>query len=339
MPDTNVIGFTVFHTILAVNAIMAAGVLLRKLKVLRQEADQSLFDITLTLLMPCLILDNLLFAEAFSDLHFIVVPPLIGFVGTVIGTAIAAAAAFLLPRFITGITNAKQRGTFSACTGMLNYGFVPIPLVVMLFPRNGQIISTLFLQNLGAEFSIWTITLLAISGKFHRDSWKRAVNPPTITITVAITAQLLQRLLPAGTGETFTAAFPFFRQTLHLLGAAAIPMTVLMVGSTIADQIDWKRMKTELPRGLRVAVLSSVIRLGVLPVIYLLAAILLPVPQPVKYIIVIHGAMSSAIFPIVLSRFYGGDSSTAVFAVIGNTLVGIIATPMWIGLGVKLVGS
>ena len=339
MPDSTVISLTVLHTVLAVNGVMVLGIVLRLSGLLRPEADRSLFNVTLYLLMPCLILDNLLFAETFSDLRNVIVPPILGFLGILVGMSVVVGFTYLLPRRLTGIENEKQRGTFAACTGMFNYGFVPIPLIAALYPNDSSMLGTLFLQNVGVEIAVWTLTLLAISGRLQRDSWKKAINPPTITIAVALGFQLLRRLpiFPAGTEEILLPHLGFFRQALHLLGAAAIPMNVLLVGGTIADQFDWQRMKTEWPRGLKVAFWSCVFRLGILASLFLVAAIFLPVPPEVKRVLVIHGAMSSAVFPIVMAKFYGGDSPTAVFAVIGNTILGLVTTPLWIGFGLTWI--
>jgi predicted Na+-dependent transporter len=44
------------------------------------------------------------------------------------------------------------------------------------------------------------------------------------------------------------------------------------------------------------------------------------------------------VFPIVLSRMYGGDPATAVRIVVGTSALSILTTPFWLQVGMRWLG-
>jgi predicted permease len=83
---------------------------------------------------------------------------------------------------------------------------------------------------------------------------------------------------------------------------------------------------------------SVLVRLVVMPVLFLLLAKYLPCSVELKRVIVIEGAMSAAVLPVALAKHYGGDPRTALQVVLGTSLAGLITIPMWIQLGEKFAG-
>jgi predicted permease len=53
---------------------------------------------------------------------------------------------------------------------------------------------------------------------------------------------------------------------------------------------------------------------------------------------VIQAAMPAAVFPIILTKQYGGDTETAVRIVIITTLISIISIPPVIVFGLWIMG-
>ncbi|MCE2828062.1 MAG: AEC family transporter, partial [Verrucomicrobium sp.] len=54
-----------------------------------------------------------------------------------------------------------------------------------------------------------------------------------------------------------------------------------------------------------------------------------------KRVLVVQAAMPAGVFPIVLSRLYGGDPATAVRIVAGTTLLSLVTIPLWIRWGLS----
>jgi hypothetical protein len=90
--------------------------------------------------------------------------------------------------------------------------------------------------------------------------------------------------------------------------------------------------------GWRVIGAAVFLRIGVLPVLFLLVAKFLPASIELKRVIVLEAAMPAAVFPIVMARHYQGDPATAMRVVIGTSVVGLLTIPLWIRVGMKFVG-
>jgi predicted permease len=90
--------------------------------------------------------------------------------------------------------------------------------------------------------------------------------------------------------------------------------------------------------GWRVIGVASLLRLGLLPMGFLLLAKYLPASVELKRVIVLEAAMPSAVFPIVMAKHYGGDPPTAVRIVVGTSVIGLLTIPLWIRFGMKFAG-
>ncbi|MGZ4962489.1 MAG: AEC family transporter, partial [Limisphaerales bacterium] len=88
----------------------------------------------------------------------------------------------------------------------------------------------------------------------------------------------------------------------------------------------------------RVILSSCFVRLGIVPILFLVVARYLPCSVELKRVIIVQAAMPAATFPILLARHYGGEPSTALRVVIGTSLASLVTTPLWIRFGLKFVG-
>jgi len=107
---------------------------------------------------------------------------------------------------------------------------------------------------------------------------------------------------------------------------------VLLIGASIADIWGQERMNW------KIAVMSPVLRLGIIPVAFLAAAVFLPLTNELKRILIVQAAMPSAVFNIVIARLYSGHPATAVQCVLATTLVSCVTTPFVIAWALKWIG-
>ena len=334
-----------FHTfsvalaaILAMFSIVGVGLLLRRSGRLTHEVEQPLLRLTVDLLLPCLIFDRVLKTDAFSDLQNLWLPPLFGFGLVAVGILIALGVGFL-PAKQSGLKTRKQRRTFAACVGIVNYGFVPIPLVIALFPEDARTLGVLFVQNLGVELSVWTIVMFTMVGRFDRKSLRRMINGPNIAIISSVSLNLLgnSRFVPSAFHEHAAPCFDFLLMAIHMLGAAGIPLSIILIGAIFADHFHREEINERLPTTLRIAFWSILIRLVAMPTIFVSLAVVLPCTVEIKRVLIVHGAMGSAIFPMVLAKHYGGEPKTAFDTILSNSLFSILTLPLWIAIGLSLV--
>lgn len=336
MPDFDWRLFLIpFNMLVGVYLVVGCGVFFRKVGWFPAPAEQPLYKLTVYVLMPCLIFERILPAELTGDYQNLIIPPILGFATSFIGVALGYSLGFM-PKKLTGMRNAKTLGTFAACVCILNYGFVPIPLLDELFaqqcfaPDNNKTRAVLIIQNLGIELSIWTIVIIAMSGRFNRRSLLRAINPPTCAIVIAI---LLNQ---AG---AYSSIPPFVINAIKLLGDASLPTSMFIVGISVADSFVFSRIIGQWRRVVRIAFWSCLLRLVVLPAIFIAIAVFAPLTVEIKRVLVIHAAMSSAIFPMVLARHYGGDPEAALDTIVPNSLLALVTLPIWVCVGLTLIGT
>lgn len=326
-------------TILSVLCVILFAILLRRFGRVAPETDHGILRLVIDLLFPCLIFDRILHTDAFSDVQNLWLPPLIGFgmtaIGILIGFAISA-----LPSAKTGLSTWKQRRTFAACVGLLNYGYVPIPLISALFPDDDRIMGVLFLMYLGAEISVWTLVLFSMLGRLDSKSWRHTINGPILAILISVPLNLIGNgsSILRSSFDYLAPCFEFFLSAVKQIGQAAIPISLIMVGLTITELIHLKEIQGRFKTATKISFWSCLIRLAVMPTIILVLAVLLPCTIEIKRVMIVYGAMGSAVFPIVLSRHYKGNMETAFDTVMSNTLLSVLTLPFWIAFGLKSIG-
>jgi hypothetical protein len=309
---------TVLQAVVPVFLVAASGLAMRKLNWLTEEADASLLRITLNVLVPCLVFDSLLGNKVFEQPGNVFLPPLVGFTTLVLGLLTAGALARLVPERAPG-----TRRTFVYSVAVYNYGYVPLPLALSLFDRDT--VAVLFVHNVGVEIGFWIFGMLLLAGAGLGGSWKKFLTAPLLAIlgTLLLNALIDPSLVPG-----------VFRDAAHLLGQCAIPLGLVLIGATMADHAhEFARA-----HGGRVMLLGCVLRLGVLPMLFLLLARVLPASIELKRVIVLQAAMPAAVFPIVMARHYGGDPATALRVVVATSLAGLITIPLWLRFGIHFVG-
>jgi predicted permease len=313
---------TVLNAVLPIFCIVGAGVLLRQINWLTADADASLLRVTVNVLVPCLVFDSVLGNEALAQPGNIWLPPLIGFGTVALGVPFALAL-----RGATGLRDERARRTFAFVVSTYNYGYVPIPLILALFPTaiSRPTLAVLFVHNVGVELAVWSLGLIILGGGTLRENWRKVLNPPllAIVVTLVINFTIGERHVPE-----------FIHKTTHMLGQCAIPFGVLLIGATMADYVHEFRSAL----GARLVAVSCLLRLGLLPVLFLLLAKYLPCSNELRRVITIEAAMAAGVFPIVMAKHYGGDPATALRVVLGTSLVGLITIPLWLRFGMKWVG-
>ena len=310
---------TVLLAVVPVFCIALAGIAMRRLNWLTEEADKSLLRLTVNLLSPALIFDSILHNETLKHGGTMVLAPLVGFGTVALGMWMAGASAKGLK-----LGDAKVIGTFAYCVGIYNYGYVPVPLAKTLFPAFPDTMGVLFAHNLGVEIAFWTVGLTVL-GATSGGNWRNLLSGPVVAIFAALILNFtgLDVFIPN-----------FILKTAQLLGQCAVPIGLILIGATIADHLH----EFHSARGWRVILFSCLLRLGLLPLLFLLLAKYLPCSVELKRVILLQAAMPAATFPIVIVRHYGGEPSTALRIVISTSVVSLITIPLWIRFGMQFLG-
>jgi hypothetical protein len=316
---------TVLTAVLPVFAIMGIGLGLRRRGWLSADADASLMRVTINLLLPCLIFDSVLGNAALRRPENLLLPPLVGFGMVAAGIAISR----LFAR-AAGLKTKPEQRTFAFLTGLQNYAYLVIPLCVSLFDSGTT--GVLFVHNVGSEIAMWTLGVTVLTGSGLGGGWKKILNAPLAALLLALVLNF------AGMVFTPPAAVAFAGKTvltvIHWFGQSAIPLALLLIGAIVADHLAEARGG----KALRVVVVAALVRLALMPVLFLLLAKYLPCSLELKRVLVLQGAMPSAVLPIVLAQHYGGDARTALQVALGTSVLGLATIPLWIHFGGHFAG-
>lgn len=312
------VGFElIFAALLPVFLTMGIGLFLRWRDIISEQGERSLMRLVIYLLFPCLTFKFVLGNELLKSPAIAFEAVLTGFFSILIGCMIAF---WLAPVF--GIREPVIRRSFGVATGMHNFGYIALPIAYLLVDAN--VIGVLLVLNTGIDLAIWTVGVMMLSGKMDRTGLKRALNPPVVALIIATTLNFLNL-------EVYVPEF--LTRTFAMLGPCAVPIGLIMTGSTFFGLTGWLSRETP-----RITLSSLLLRIGLIPITFLLLAKVLPLSDAVKSVIAIHAAMPAAVIPVALSKYFGGSTLTVIQCVVPSCIVGLISIPLWIQFGFNFLG-
>ncbi len=304
--------------VVPVFALIAIGVVVRRVHWIEGEAETSLIRLVVNLCYPALIFESVAGNEALRSPGNLIVPPLVGFGITFLGIR----AGLLVAKAI-GLHVGTGLRTFALAVGITNYGYLPLPIMEGIWGPESR--GVLLVHNVGVEAALWTAGLLVLSGESLRTGWRKLLSPIVITLVTAVACNL------AGV----TPHLPkIVTDAIHALGVCGIPLGLIMTGVSLANFLDKPRELFDA----KIAGAAAALRLGVLPVALILLAKYLPCSIELKRVILVQAAMPTAMITVIVARLYGGHPRTAVQIVFGTTAVGLFTIPLWLRAGLAWVG-
>jgi malate permease and related proteins len=313
--------------------LMAAGAVVRRANILTEQADRSLLSLVVHIFQPCLILDHVIPSETLRRSGNLLWSPLLGFACMALGIGMAA----LLAR-IWGIPSGAKARTFAFTAGIFNYNYIAIPLVGVLY--GADTLAVLFVFNLGVEVAFWTVGFAVFEGRSMIREWSRIFTTPVRAVLFGTAINLLTghvgiRLDPV-TLATAAWGWPvkLVMDTIHLAGTCMIPIAMLLIGATMSDF--WSRFHSS--SGAVIMILAVAVRNLICPILFVLAAWLLPISQDLKETLVVQAAMPAGVMSLLLARHHGGDMPIALQVVFSTSAAAIITLPLWIHFGMQWIG-
>jgi len=307
-----------FLAVVPVFLLIALGTGLRRAKWISEGAEDSLFNLVVKVTFPCLIFESVAANAALHEPGNLLLPPLAGFILTLLSMLVGWYVAKAL-----GLTMGHGLRTFALAVGLTNYGYLPLPLMDAMFGPESR--AVLLVHNVGVEAAIWTGGVLVVTGLSPLQGWRKLINAPIIALVVALAANL-----------TGAAAYvpAVVMSLVHALAICAIPLGLIMTGVSIDPHLDDPRQLVNL----RVTLMAWLLRLVVLPWIFLLAARYVPCSVELKRVLVVQAAMPSAVISVIVARVYGGRPLVAVQIVLGTTALALFTIPFWLRFGLAFAG-
>lgn len=316
----------ILQAILPVYFLVGVGLALRGIKVVTPEMEKGMIKLVIHCLYPCLILDKTLGNDLVLQVDVLAWGVGLGFGLIIAGMALSYVVALAL-----GLKPGNGRRTFCVAVGVQNFGYIAIPLLAALFVLGGddRVFGVLFIHSLGVEIALWVVGVMIMTGSVLGNP-KLLINGPTVSVVLGVLLSSTGgwQFLDASGGGVVGAGV---RQAMSWLGACAFPMGLVLIGATMYDLIGKEKLSPKIAAG------SLVVRMAVMPLIFLAAAKWLPLIPELKQVLVIQAAMPAAVTPILIARHYGGSPGVAVQAVIATSIVGLVTMPFWISYGIRLV--
>ena len=298
-------------------SFIAIGYLLSKLKVIPENSAAVLSKLENTVLIPASVLAT--FMRYFtveklgeSGLFF-----LVGFATILISIPLA----MLVARTCSGDSYIRKIYTYGIAFS--NFGFMGYAVVRGVFGEAVYNNYLIFVIPFWMLIYVWGVPSLLIpsgSGKSSVANRLRAfVNPMFIAMLVGIVVGLtLSGFIPDK--GAFGQLFIF--DAIDKLDACMSPAAMLLTGMTIA-KIDLKKTFTKVS-----LYAISVIRLLIIPIVFLAVLILLPIDRTLKICILCVGSMPLGLNTIVIPSAYGLDTSVASGMALVSHLMSCLTIPI-----------
>lgn len=286
--------------------IAIVGFTARKFRILNQHANQVMTQLMLYITLPALILFSLqttLSMELLIDFIWLIVMSIF-----VLSISILVAAH--LRKKSTLPTN--QKSVYESLIIFGNQGFIGVAVIYILMAEQGVIYLTVF--NICYLILIWTYGIYLFMKHEQSLNWKVLIFNPGILATVV---GLCMLFLPFSWPD-------FVLTTFEVIGKMTIPLSMILIGSFLADI----QLKDFILYGKNGYLwIASILKLIVLP-LTLLIFIFLPIPHPLIIVAVLTAAMPSATTTSVYAQKFESDASFASFGVMLTTILCIFTIPV-----------
>ena len=305
---------------------IVGGYIFRKVGWLSQTADESLLKLQINFFYPALIFSYIFGNQALKNPSLLVLPPIIGCASILIGFFVS----YWIARWMR-YRKGKGLRTLAYTTGIYNYGFIAIPLINAVY-NDKSLTGTLMVHNAGIDFTIWTVGILLLTGGFDRNFYKKLLNPPIVALIAGV---VLNFILPDWSNSDGFGAkgFNALINTISWAGNCSVPLALILIGASVSDLMGENSLKPDW----KIISIGCGTRLLLLPVAFIAAAALLPLPMELKIVMIIQASMPTGMFPIIMAKHYGGTPQVAVQIVMSTTLLSLLTTPLWVSVGQHFV--
>lgn len=209
----------------------------------------------------------------------------------------------------------NRRGIFLSAFSFSNTIFVGLPVCQVLFGES--VTPFILLYYMVNTTFFWTLGALSIasSGNMHDDerfslgrTVKRLCNPPFVAFFVGLVLVLFRCPLPQ-----------IISSTGAKIGNITTPLSLLCVGTTV----DFKKM--QFTKDLIMVLLG---RFVMSPLLVLLVARFIPLPQMAREVFVVMSAMPVMMQTSLLARVYQADHEYATSMITASTALSTLVIPL-----------
>ncbi len=290
-----------FSEMLVLLFAMAAGYFAHKRGLMGKDIDPKISSLLFHIVMPVMIVSSVVNGDTLPDAKVIL---------SVLGVSVVfylMEAVFVLaaPPLLGGTPH--QKGIWRYTLSFPNVGYIGYPVAMALYGELGLFYAVILV----VPFNLLSFTLgpLMLSGE-KRFSWKKLLNPCIAAAVISLVIALARVKPPELVGEM-----------LDMVGRITIPLSLMLVGSMLADL---SVREVLIPR---LWVLAA-IRLLIMPAALCPVLRALGVDPVILGVTVTQMAMPVATSGVILCTEAGGDASCMAQTTFVTTMASIITIPL-----------
>lgn len=285
-------------------ALCLLGYLLRRLRVISDEARKGITDLVLTVMLPCTI-----FRSFRQQIDATQIRTLLWVLLAGVGVCVIS---WLLSRVLYRSVEPSKRTIMQFGTLISNFTFVGLPMVEATYGSAGLVYAAIFAIPL--RFCTWTIgAALFIQEKNRRRQFQKALlNPCFLAVFVGLAWMFADLPMP-----------DVCDSIIKSLGNCSTPLSLIIVGTILGDvpireALDWK------------AFYVTAVRLILLPGIVLVALRLMGFDPVGTAAAVVLTGMPIAMVTAMFAEKYGADAQFASKCVFLSTLLSLVTVPLFV---------
>ncbi len=203
-----------------------------------------------------------------------------------------------------------------------NCTFIGIPLLEALLPQYPEAVVYSIVFFISMSVIGWTVASFIITGNKKYISIKKIfLNPATIGLAVSLPFFLTGVTLPAE-----------FHSAVTLMGKMSTPLCMLILGMRLAT-LPFKNVFTDKSKYLTVF-----IRQIIVPLLYILTCLILPIENNLKTTLVICGSAPVAAVVLNYAELLGEGQEYAAGSIVLSNIFSIITMPLVILLSSAIIG-
>ena len=283
--------------------MMAVGFLIRRVRLLGEEAEKVITDLVLYVVLPCNILNSFL-----SGTQGI---PAGDFLAVLLVSAGIQLLSLVYGRFAFPGETEARRCNLAYAMICSNAGFLGNAVTEGVFGAAGLMLTSIYL--IPQRIMMWSRGLAIYTGVSDRRAAVKKVvtHPCVIACVLGLCVMGLHIRLPE-----------LIRTPIQSIGRCNTPLTMLMIGM-ILSELDVRHLVD------KTIALFTVHRLVLMPLVVWLACLALSVSKAVTGVSVLLAAMPAGATTTMLSAKYGRDPEFVTQLVIFTTLCSIPAIFLW----------
>ena len=298
----------VLQKIIVLFIVMVAGYICKKSKILNISSTKTLSNLLTYITNPCLIFCSLQMeynTETLKRAGYIFL------LSVLVHTIMAIISHFLFSK----CKSRTSRSVYSYALTYMNCGFMGYPIMMAIFGNEqglfyGVIYSTVF------NLFTWTHGIIIMNPQNGKIPWKKLIYNPALIASVSSIILFLTRFMLPGT----------LKDGLTMLGDMTFPLSMIIIGSLLAD------MKLTKIFSQPSVYAFSFLKLLIVPLVMLVIAKLLHLPDYISITAVTMCAVPSASSTAILAEVYDNDSALAARLVGVTTLFCLITMPFMLWL-------